>query len=92
MKRLVERDELLPRLALRVPVAAREFQAGFDRLGAAVAEERARQAGQVCQALGELPLQRVEEQVRGVDQSLGLLGHRAREAAVRVPERRDADA
>ena len=34
------------RRALRVPVAARELQARLDGLGAAVAEERARQAGE----------------------------------------------
>ena len=43
VERLLERDDLRARLAARVPVAARELQARFDRFGAAVAEERARQ-------------------------------------------------
>ena len=80
------------RLAARVPVAARELQARLDRFGAAVAEERARQPGQVRQPLGELALQRMVEQVRRVDQRLRLIGDRARQARMRVAERRDADA
>ena len=75
----------------RVPVAPRELEAGFHRLGAAVAEKGARQPRQLRQPLRELPLQRVVEQVRGVDQRLRLIGDRPRQPRMRVAERRDAD-
>ena len=44
------------------------------------------------QPLGQLALQRVKEQVRRVHQRLRLFGDRARQARMRVAERRDADA
>src|SRR5262249_56902612 len=82
VERRVDRDDLVARLALRVPIAARELQTGLDRLGAAVAEKRAREARQVCQPLGELPLQRMVEEVRRVDERLALFADRAREPAM----------
>ena len=42
--------------------------------------------------LGQLPLQRVIEQVRRVEERRGLIRDRAGEPGVRVAERRDADA
>ena len=63
-------------VALRAPEAARELQARFDRFRAAVAEERARQAGEIGQPRGELGLQRMVEQVRRVQQRRRLLGNR----------------
>ena len=74
VKRFLERDDFGARFAARVPVAARELQTGFDRFRAAVADEDPRQSGQRCQALADLPLERVEEQVRGVQQRLRLIG------------------
>ena len=92
VKRVLERDELGARLAARVPVAPGELEARFDGLGAAVAEKRARQARELREALGQLSLQRVEEQIRGVQQRLRLVGDGARQPWVRMAERRDADA
>ncbi len=80
VKRLFERHDLGPRLAERMPVAARELEARLDRLGAAVAEERALEARQAREPRGELALQRVEEQVRRVQQRLRLVGDGARRA------------
>ena len=79
------------RLAARVPVAPREFQAGFDGLRPAVAEERARQTRERGEALGEPPLQRVKEQIRRVEQRLRLIRDRAGQPGVRVSEGGDAD-
>ena len=76
----------------RVPVAARELQARLHRLGAAVAEERAVEARQRREPLGELALERVVEEVRAVQQRRRLLGDHRGEPRVRVTERRDADA
>ena len=92
MERLLERDEFRARLALRVPVPPRELQARFDGFCAAVAEKGSRQARQRRQPLRHLPLQRMKEQIRNVNQRLRLVGDRARDARMRVPERRDADA
>ena len=92
VERLLERDEFGARLAARVPVAARELEAGLDRFGAAVAEERARQARQLRQPLGQLALERMEEQVRRVEQRLRLIRDRARQPRMRMAERGDADA
>ncbi len=47
-ERVIEGDELGARLAARVPVAARELQAGLVGLAAAVAEEGAAQARRAC--------------------------------------------
>ena len=80
------------RLALGVPVAARELQARLDRFRAAVAEERARQTGELRQPRGRLRLERVVVEVRGVQQRGRLIGDRRREARMRVTERRHADA
>ena len=48
---MIEGHELGPRLAARVPVAARELQAGLVGLAAAVAEEGAAQARRAGQAI-----------------------------------------
>jgi hypothetical protein len=66
VKRLFEGDELRARLAFRVPVAPREFQARFDSFRAAVAEERPRQSRQRGKALGHHALKRMEKQIRRV--------------------------
>mgnify|MGYP003694479805 CR=1 FL=1 len=92
MERFVERDELARGAPLVCQYAAREFQARLDRLRPAVAEERARQSGQLRQALGQLSGERMEEQVRRVDECLRLLGDRAGQPWMRVTQRRDADA
>ena len=92
VKRLLERDDLVARLAPGVPIAPRELQARLDRFGAAVAEERARQPGQVRQPFGQAALQRVIEQVRRVDQRLRLIRDRAGQSRMGMPERGDADA
>ena len=91
VERVLERDEFRARFAAGVPVATGKLEAGFDRLGAAVAEKGARQPRQLRQPLRELPLQRVVEQVRRVDQRLRLIGDRARQSRMRVAERGDAD-
>src|SRR5262245_57136498 len=91
MERILERDELRSRLAACVPISAGELQARFDGLGAAVAEKRARQPGKRREPFGSLPLQRVEEQVRRMEERGGLLGDHAGKARIRVAERRDTD-
>ena len=78
--------------ALRVPVAARELEARLDRFGAAVAEERAREARELRQPRRRLGLKRVVVQVRRVQQRRRLVGDRGREPGMRVAERGDADA
>ncbi len=93
VKRLLEGDDARPlRVLLRVPVAARELQARFDRLRAAVAEEGARQPREVRQPRREFPLQRVEVQVRRVNQRRRLLGDGGGQARIGVAERAHADA
>ena len=93
MERVRERDVLRAvRLALRVPVPARELEAGLVRFRAAVAEERARESRERGQPRGQLALQRMKVQVRRVRQRRRLLAERARESRMRVPERRHADA
>ena len=91
MERFVERDELRPRLALRVPVAARELQARFHRFRTAVAEERALQSRQGREALGHFTLIRVVKEVGRVDERLRLIGQRTCEAGMGMTERGDAD-
>ena len=79
--------------ALREPVAAGELQARFHRLGAAVAEERARQSRAGRQPRRHLALQRVVVEVRGVEQRLRPARRRARaRPGCAVPEHRHADA
>ena len=92
VERFFERDEFGARLAFRVPVAAREFQAGFHRFRAAVAEKRARQTRQLREMLGELTLIRVIKEIRRVQQRLRLVGDRPRQTRMRMSQRRDADA
>ena len=70
----------------------REFETGFHRFRAAVADEDPRQSGQRCQAFTDLPLERVEEQVRGVQECLRLIGNGPGQPLVRMTERGDADA
>ena len=89
---VIEGHELGARLAARVPVAARELQAGLVGFAAAVAEEGAAQARGAGQAIGELPLQRVEEQVRRVGQLARLRADGVGDAGAAVAERGDADA
>ena len=69
-----------------------ELQACFDGLGAAVAEEGARQPRQPREALGHLSLQRVEKEVRRVEQLAGLFAERDRQLRMRMAERGNADA
>ena len=93
VERVRERDELRARrLAARVPEAARELQARFDRFGAAVAEERALEPGERGQPRRQLALQRMKVQVRRVRQRRRLLAERARQSRMPVAERRHADA
>ncbi len=75
-----------------MPVAPRKLQARLDRLCAAVAEEGARQPRELRQPLGNLPLQRVKEQVRAVDHLARLLGDGVGEPLVTVAEGPHADA
>ena len=91
VKRLAERDELGARLAAGVPVAARELETGLDRFGAAVAEEGARQPGQVREPLGQLALERVIEEIRRVNERARLLRDHTRQPGMCVAERGDAD-
>jgi hypothetical protein len=70
----------------------RELDGGFDRLGAAVAEEDARHPGEVREALGEKALRRVEEEVRDVEELIRLLTERLHEARMAVAERVHGDA
>src|SRR5581483_3915755 len=51
------------RVALRIPVAARELETAFDGFRAAVGEEDAREAGDLRQARRRLTLQRVVVEV-----------------------------
>src|SRR4029077_318998 len=51
-----------------------------------------RQSGERCQAFADLSLKRVEEQVRGVQQRLRLIGDGPGQTLVRMTERGDADA
>jgi hypothetical protein len=88
---MVEGHEVRQRRALRVPEAAREFQARLDRFRAAVAEERARQPRELGQTRRQLRLQRMVEEVRRVQQRRRLLGDRARQHRMRVAERGHAD-
>src|SRR5206468_8641566 len=80
------------RLTLGLPIAPCELQAGFDRLGSAVAEKRARQARQTRKTRGQLSLKRMEEQVRCMQQLLRLIRNGRGESGMRVPERGDPDA
>jgi hypothetical protein len=92
-KRVLQRDEAAALgLPPGVPVAARELQARLVGLGAAVAEEHARQAREVGQAGGGIRLERMVVEVRGVQQRRCLLGDHGGEARMGVAERRDADA
>ena len=73
MKRAFERNDIGPSwLLARVPIPPGEFQAGFDRLGAAVAEEGALQTREPREPLRELALQRVVEEVGAMKQLPGL--------------------
>src|SRR4249920_3065224 len=91
VKGFFERDEFGSRLALRVPVAPRELQACLDRFRSAVADESPRQTRQRSQALGDLPLQWMEEQIRGVNERVRLFRNRVGQTLVSVAQRRDAD-
>ena len=71
-------------MPFEIPVAARELQARFDRLGAAVAEERALQSRQRRELRRQLALQRVVIEVRRVNQRLRLVG----DALPRAPDAR----
>ena len=55
VERMREGDVLRARRSLRVPEAARELQARLDRFRAAVAEERARQPGELRQRASPAP-------------------------------------
>ena len=55
VKRFLERDDFGARLAARVPVAPRKLQTGFDRLRAAVAEERARETREMARRSASRP-------------------------------------
>ena len=86
VERVLERDEPgAVRLTGRVPVAARELEAGFDRLGAAVAEERARQARERGKARGHLALQRVDSTGSTCAQRRRLVGEGAASAGFAWP-------
>ena len=76
VERIFERDDFRPRFSKRVPIPTRKLQTGLNRFGAAVAEEGARQPGEVREPFRELTLQRMKEQVRRMQQRLGLLGDR----------------
>ena len=71
---------------------ARELHRGFDRLGAAVAEEDARHPGELREALGEKSLRRVVEEIRDVEKAVRLLAERLHEARMPVTERVHGDA
>ena len=93
VKRTLESDDARPpRLAARVPAAARELQAGFHRLGPAVAEERPRQPRQRRQSPADLPLQGMEIEVGRVDQGAGLVGEGVRQPGMGVAQRRHPEA
>ena len=92
MKRMLERHDPRARRTQRVPVTARELERGFDCLGSTVAEERPRQSRKRRQPRRELPLQRVEEQVRRVEQLVRLRRDGRHEARVPVTQCRHADA
>jgi hypothetical protein len=91
VKAVLERDDAVARRALRVPVAPRKLQRRLDRFRAAVAEERSRQAGERRQPRRQLPLQRVEEQIRRVQQFVRLRGDGRGETRMRMAERGHAD-
>ena len=89
---MLEGDETgTARVLLRMPVAPRELQAGLDGLRAAVAEECARQPGQIREPCRDFPLQRVKVQVRRVEERRRLIGDGRRKAWMPVSERRHAD-
>ena len=77
--------------ALRIPVATGKFQTGLDRFGAAVTEEGALQTRERGQLRGELSLQRVIEQVGGVNQGLRLVPEHVSQPGVRMAEHDDAN-
>src|SRR6185436_10597579 len=91
MERPLKRDEPAARFALGEPVAARELQRRLDRFRSAVAEKRAWQAGERRQTCGKFSLERVKEQIRGVDEPLRLIGDRLREPRMGMTQGRDAD-
>src|SRR5262245_62308563 len=74
VKRFFQRDDLRTWLATGVPIAAGKLQTRFDRFGSAVAEECPRQTREIGQALGKLSLKRMKEEIRSMNQRLGLLG------------------
>src|SRR5262245_62495007 len=76
---------------LRMPIAARELEAGFVGFRAAVAEERAREARQRRQTTGRVRLERVEIQVRGVEQRPCLFRDHRCQAWMRMTERGHTD-
>src|SRR4051812_18441362 len=92
VKRLFERDDLGACLSDGEPVPARELQARLDRFRTAVAEKRPRQARERRELLGELSLQRVMEQVRGVQKRTRLVGNGRGESRMSMAERGDANA
>src|ERR1041385_1294902 len=73
-------------------VGARKFQRAFPGFGTAVAEERAVEAGDLCELLSQLSLKFVIEKVRGVDQPACLLVEHLLNCRMRVPERIHANA
>ena len=72
-------------------IGARQLERAFPGLGAAVGEESAVHAGNLRQALRQSPLILVVEQVRHVNQQLGLLRDRLGERRMRVAQRIHAD-
>ena len=85
---MLERDEAgSPRSALvRVPVLARKLETGFDGFGSAVAEERTRHSGERREPRGQLTLQRVEIEVRRVQQLARLRRDRFGEPGIGMSE------
>ena len=75
-----------------VAVLARDLDRRFVGFQAGIAEEHLVQAGDGGDAVGGLLLQRDLEQVGRVDDAADLLGERAHQARVVVPERVDRDA
>jgi hypothetical protein len=62
--------------ATGMPISAGELETSFNGLGAAITKERTGQSRQRCKLLGKLSLQRVIEEIRTVNQGLGLVGDR----------------
>ena len=93
VERAVAADDAV---ALGVPgcglIFARDLDRQLARLGAGIAEEHGVGEGVVDEALGQPLLPRDPEQVRGVPQALGLLGHGLDDVRMAVAERGHRDA